>query len=315
MTYPQIWLPVAIFLAVTVTCEIKPVRSDPYLVAADLQPEPHAMAPRATDEGPTESEAPSMEAVTPEGRGGTEAWSAPGPRLPTIGPPVRPHGPITAAWESEPGAKEQLASGEACAWRAHNDRIVIDLTALPAVSHWTQTAAGYTWRAGSLTASADAAGMGEVHLTILPENSGLYYMTAVSSAVSLAQTRSSSFWLRFTGGLQLYDLRGRLLMRYHGSGGRDFRIVSMRLRDEGHVDCSPVVDGVTGLFALVTYPLVAREFYQVVVAGRSALMALTKLVLVRCEGSSCDPASEHIRGALSHLNESACLQQFDTLAW
>lgn len=200
--------------------------------------------------------------------------------------------------------------GLKCTWGDSRPHVVIDAATLHPPHPWTASPRGVTWRAGNTTHRIDRkpkASSGQLFVTVFLPRSGTYLLTAVVSSRLEDGRLSSSFWLRFTGGLQtLRTADGRVTAAAaQPLGNGAYWHVALPTCGLGKLRTLCLVGDQHG-FAFVTRRVVGSQFYQIVIAGRSASLTIETLLMVACEGNECDPKSEHIQRVLHKRERSPC---------
>lgn len=193
------------------------------------------------------------------------------------------------------------AAPQGCVWTGSGagSSVVIDLSKVGPTQYWHRTSrngfTGIIYRNGPIHGISRPGVYGEMCFDIRAPLSGKYYFSAISYAPH--NTEHNDVWVRSSKGFELWKWgkRGpdasstKWLKAYQNWGKRGISDDLKTIDFNGHRFLVPNV--------------VKWKKFQICISGRSKLFELYRLVLVKCEGFSCEGG---ILEGLKKLRPSNC---------
>lgn len=176
----------------------------------------------------------------------------------------------------------------------HGSKVVICMSKVQPKSSWTRKGTGLTWRSNTKS-QIDPEGSGEMCFNFKVPKTGIYYLTAVTSAPHA--TDNNDLWVKLNSGLRLFNKN----MGFRTSGSGYFKGYQ-NLGGNMKADILSSIDRDPHQF--LTYTLSKGSKQTLCMSGRSSKFTVYKFVLVQCSGDSCDRYSKYIKDSMNGMTKS-----------
>lgn len=176
-------------------------------------------------------------------------------------------------------------------------KVVICMSKVRPQSSWTRKGTGLTWRA-SAGDQIDPEGSGEMCFNFKVPVTGIYYVTAVTSAPN--RSDNNDLWIKLGSGLRLFEAKS-MRFRTRGSGYfKGYQNIGGNMKADilSSVDNNP--------HQFLSYKLSKGSQQTICMSGRSSRFTVYKFVLVQCSGDSCSRNSKHIKDSMEGMTTSSC---------